>query len=391
MKNITVAFGFIIATAFSLAAAAKVPWTSFELQDNRIITQIYINDQGPYSVMFDTGATNILSQDLAAALNLNRYNRFPIAGGGENIVYATYCDVQKLEISGKTLQNNRFICMNLSDMQRAIGFPRLDGIIGYEVLAQFLTEINFDKMQITLRDFSERESLKVSGQRIPFTFHGTTPLMEASLDGVSGQFWLDTGDRASATLATPFIEKNALVEKYPPTFSTMTGYGLGGPLKTSMAFVSHFQLGGLSFTKTLIRLPTTKSPALSVPGIAGTLGMGLLRQFNIVLDYSRREMILSQNTAYTQDRSFDRSGMWISPSEMGFQILDVLEGGPAWNAGLRAHQVILSVNGVDSTKLDILKLREELKDSRTTQVMALVRDGSRTTTVSISLKNLITP
>jgi hypothetical protein len=388
VKNISAAITWILVSLFSLKAAAKADLTSFEFLDNRIIAQILINNQGPYSVMIDTGATNILSSQLATELSIPSYDRFPISGGGENILYGSYCDVQKLEISTKILWGSRFICLDLSEMQRAIGFRRLDGIIGYEVFAQFLTEINFDKMDITLKDFSERNLKQSIGHIIPFTFEGPTPLIEISLDGVAGKLLLDTGDRASATLATPFIEQNNLIEKYQPKFSTMTGHGLGGPLKTAMAFANQFNFGGLEFSKTLIRLPTTKSPGLSISGIAGTLGMGLLRQFNIVLDYSRQEMILSKNSAFSQDRSFDRGGLWISPIQNGFQILDVLENGPAWNSGLRTGQVILAVNNVPASNLNIFTLREQLKDPNTLEVTVLVQEGARVFATRILLKNL---
>jgi hypothetical protein len=391
MRNFNVALGLIIFSVFSFLGQAQAASSSFELQDNRIIIQVLINGQGPFRMMFDTGATNILSDEVAAALNLNRYDRFPISGGGENTVYASYCDVQNLEISNQRLSNSRFICMSVADMKNAIGFPHLDGLIGFEVFNQFLTEINFDRMEISLKSFSERKVPVVSDQKISLGFQGPTPVIEAVLDGVAGMFLLDTGDRASATLSLPFIKNNYLREKYNPAFSTMTGYGLGGPMKTAMAFVKLLHLGEMDFSHTLVRLPTINSKALNDPAIAGTIGMGLLRQFNILFDYSRREMILSQSSAFDQDRSFDRAGMWIAPSAGGLQIMDVLENGPAWNAGLRPQQLILSIDGVNAEEIDVLALREQLKDSLRKQIIVDVRGGSRTGTVSVFLRDLIGP
>lgn len=363
---------------------------AFELQDNRIIIQVRINGQGPFHMMLDTGATNILSNDVAQALGLSHEGRFPISGGGEDTVYASYCDVQKLEISSQTMLRSRFICMDLREMQKGIGWPHLDGLIGYEVFAQFLTEIDFDKMEVRLKPFSQRASPSAGHHVVPFTFDGTTPLIEGAVDGITEKFWLDTGDRASATLALPFIEQHQLITKYQPKFSTMTGYGLGGPLKTAMVFTNQFEFGDLVFLRTLIRLPTSKSQALNIPGIAGTIGMGLLRQFNMVFDYSRREMILSPSQVYGQDRSFDRAGMWIALGAAGaFEIRDVLEGGPAWTAGLRAQQIILAVDGVPTASMNVLKLREQLKDPVRAQVELKISDGKNINSVVVVLRDLI--
>lgn len=341
-------------------------------------------------MMLDTGATNILSHEVAKALNLPLEKNVPVGGGGENIIYGSYCQVDKLEVASQVMPRSRFLCMDVRDMHQGIGFPYLDGLIGYEVFAQFLTEVNFDRMEISLKSFSERQTLQNGEQVVPFGWYGTTPLVQGRIDGIAANFWLDTGDRASATLALPFIGQYKLMDRYQPGFSMMTGYGLGGPLKTAMVFAENFQLGELSFSKTLLRLPTSKSRALSLSGVAGTIGMGLLRQFNLVFDYSRQEMVLSPNNAFEQDRSFDRSGMWISPLDSGeFEIRDVLQGSPAWDAGLRVGHVVIAVDGVSSAQTSVLEVREILKDPSRSYVRLSVRVGSEVKVVRVLLRDLI--
>lgn len=388
MKNITIVFGWIFTVLLFSHRVVAAP-SAFEFQDNRIIIQVMINGQGPFHMMLDTGATNILSNEVAGVLGLRQYDRFPVSGGGENTLYASYCDVQSLEITDHILGGSRFICMGVSDMQKAIGFPHLDGLIGYEIFSQFLTEIHFDKMEISLRSFSERKQPVSGDSVVALSFQGPMPVVDAIIDGIPGKFWLDTGDRASATLSLPFIQQNFLREKYRPQFSMMTGYGLGGPMKTFLAFASELTLGGLEFSKTLIRLPDMKSQGLNDPASAGTLGMGLLRQFNLVFDYSRNEMILSRNKVFEQDRSLDRSGMWIAPAQGSFLVMDVLQQGPAWNAGIRAGDRILLVNGVEVSKVSVFQLREQLKDPRQRRVDLSLRQGRQTKQVSVYLRDLL--
>lgn len=383
MKSILLAF--IFAPLAALAAPSK-----FELQDNRIIIQVFINQTGPYHMMLDTGATNILSRAVATQLHINQYDSFLISGGGKDKVTGSYCDVTRLEVSDQVMRDSRFICMDLTNMQNAIGFPRLDGLIGYEVFSQFLTEVNFDKMQIRLMSFSERKNLKPSDTAVPLSFDGVTPLVQGVLDGIPGTFILDTGDRASSTLSLPFVTQFSLQQKYPSLFSMMTGYGIGGPLITSVSIANELKIGGLVFSQTLIRLPTMQSQALNIPGVAGTIGTGLLRQFNILFDYSRKEMILSKNFSFEQDRRFDRSGMWLTREVSGFRIFSILEDGPAWNAGLREGQIVTVVNGIAAGKINLLDLREQLKDPQQKEVSLKVSDGARIFEAKIQLQNLLT-
>lgn len=384
MKLILLAF--LLAPYLALAAPSR-----FELQDNRIIIQVYINQRGPYHMMLDTGATNILSSAVATQLHIHQYDSFPISGGGANKVTASYCDVADLEVSDQVMQNSRFICMDLEGMQNAIGFPRLDGLIGYELFNQFLTEVNFDKMQIRLTSFSERKNLRSNETTVPLQFDGVTPLVMGTLDGIPGNFILDTGDRASSTLSSPFVEHYSLQQKYPTRFSMMTGYGIGGPMITSVAIASELKIGGLVFSQTLIRLPAMKSQALNIPGIAGTIGTGLLRQFNILFDYSRKEMILSKNSSFEQDRRFDQSGLWLTNDAAGFRVFSVLENGPAWSAGIREGQIIIAANGISATQINILDFREQLKDPNIKEISLKVSDGVQVFETKIQLRSLLGP
>ncbi|MNU08508.1 hypothetical protein D3C72_2545870 [compost metagenome] len=69
----------------------------------------------------------------------------------------------------------------------------------------------------------------------------------------------------------------------------------------------------------------------------------------------------------------------------------MLQGGPAWVAGLRSNQMILAINGVTTSEIDILTLREQLKDPQHKKMTVLVQEGSQTATVTVYLKNLIQP
>jgi hypothetical protein len=50
----------------------------------------------------------------------------------------------------------------------------------------------------------------------------------ATLDGIAGQFWLDTGNRNALTLGAPLVEAHQLATRYAATPDTTIGWGIGG-------------------------------------------------------------------------------------------------------------------------------------------------------------------
>jgi predicted metalloprotease with PDZ domain len=64
---------------------------------------------------------------------------------------------------------------------------------------------------------------------------------------------------------------------------------------------------------------------------------------------------------HTSD-NYDRAGMWLSLSEDGksFEVFDVVAGGPAAKAGIKAGDHILAVDGESVESLDPPSLRMEI-------------------------------
>ncbi|QDK37708.1 aspartyl protease family protein [Bdellovibrio sp. NC01] len=388
MKRATFLFSFILILSLKSFASPRVE--AFKLQDNRLITSVYINGKGPFAMMFDTGATNILSAQVAAQLGLAQHDQFTIQGGGQKPVLATYCDVNSWSFAKTDFPAGSFICADLSDMQQAIGFPRLDGLLGYEVFSRYRVKLDMAANQISLSDFSTPQEALPSGSTVhAFQMYGTTPIISGQIGGIPAWYLIDTGDRASLTLSQKFVTANSLQNKYLPQVTTMTGYGIGGSLQTSMAFADDFRIGERSFANPLIRMMEQDSPAFQEPALGGTLGMGLLRQFNLIFDYSRKTMTLMPAKAWAQDRSFDRAGMWLSQRDSNFLVADVVPGGPADQAGIRVQDQIVALNGQKTATLDLLTSKEYLKNKDVVAVQVTVLRNGKQMMAIIKLKDLV--
>lgn len=380
----------LAATMTAGAALASVDHTTlpFQMVDNRILVDVEINGQGPFVMMFDTGASNILDSHVAQQLGLATHDPFEVQGGGEGGASAAYGDVDKMNVGTLSFANQKFMVIDLTMMKNAIGFRKLDGLIGFEVLSRYVAEVDYERKTLRL---SEPKTFRYrgNGEHIGFQFQGTTPLVGAVIDGIPGQFWLDTGDRASMTLTTSFIAAKSLVSIYRPTFEMITGCGIAGSLSTQLARTQTVSLGPVGVSKAIIRLPTATSGGMTSTASSGTIGNGILRKFNLVIDYSRREIILEKNSFYDQPEFADRSGMWLIQSADKFKVLDVVRGGPAWMAGIRIGQVINSVNGRSTQSIFLPDLREQLSNPLISMIQMNVTSSAGDFTASLKLIDLI--
>ncbi len=378
-------FYFGLAFTFSSKTLAEAVTVPFEFVDNRIFVSIKINGQGPFVMVLDTGASNILDAQAAAKLNIATYDSFNITGGGEFTATASYGDIQHMDISELKLLNQKFLIVDLSGMKKAIGFKNFDGLIGYEVFMRYVAEVNFDKQQVTFTSHNQFNT-KPSGEIIPFIgFDGGIPLVEASIDGVRGKFWLDTGDRASMTLTTPFIQANNLKAIYKPSFELITGWGIAGPLQTQIIRAGQVTFGNEAFTHPILRLPTATKGGMTSTTSNGTIGNELLKRFNLTINYLKQHIVLNRNSFYSNAHEFDRSGMWLMLDGANFKVLDVFSQSPADKAGVRTGDIITTVDYKPTVTLFLPAVREHLSNPQTKSVTVSIESRN----VVILLENLL--
>ena len=203
----------------------------------------------------------------------------------------------------------------------------------------------------TTRKSASRSTRRRSGRiaatasRCRSSSRTTFPQVEGSIDGIDGVFDIDTGSRTSLTLAAPFAERNKLADKYHATAEVISGAGVGGPARARLARGALLKLGGVDVPAPVTLLSTATSGAFADPALAGNVGFGVLRRFNLVFDYRNEVMWFEKNALFDDKDVHDRAGVWVERGPGGFAIVDVLAGGPAAQAGLKPGDVVKSVDG----------------------------------------------
>jgi predicted metalloprotease with PDZ domain len=78
--------------------------------------------------------------------------------------------------------------------------------------------------------------------------------------------------------------------------------------------------------------------------LGGILGNDLLRRFNVILNYSRRDIHITPNTHYNDLFDYAYSGIELYSLDGLIVIGDVAKGSPAEKAGLIEGDIVVGIN-----------------------------------------------
>jgi hypothetical protein len=139
---------------FSLpGGATSVP---IELVDHHMFVDVMLNGKGPFHFWFDTGGRNII--DPTVAWNIGARTMSGVRGGGigARTREMQFARVDQVSVGAATLTAQDFMVTELGPRTSYVPFgltPKreIQGLIGYELPARFLTTIDYANRRMTLR------------------------------------------------------------------------------------------------------------------------------------------------------------------------------------------------------------------------------------------------
>jgi aspartyl protease/PDZ domain-containing protein len=371
--------------AIAGASSATVP---FELLNNHTYVQVKVNGKGPYRFLCDTGGENVITPELARALDLKTEGALQGSGVGEKSEDVALTKVDSVALGGVTLSRQVFAVAPLSDLSAVEGVE-VNGLVGYELFKRFVVKVDYANSLLTFT-LPTASADHTAGIVVPFRFNEHIPQVDGEIDGIAGKFDIDTGSRSSLDLEGPFIEAHNLSAKYQPKFEATTGYGFGGASRSAVSRASLLKLGSVEVRDPVTDLTLQKKGSLTSQYVAGNVGAGVLKRFNITFDYARQQLIFERNANDELRDNFDRAGWWLNMSEGGFEVLDVVPGGPAAEAGLKVGDRILAVDGKPAAQVSLPDLRVRLRsDAPGSKVALRIASGGTTREVTLTLRDLV--
>ena len=84
----------------------------------------------------------------------------------------------------------------------------------------------------------------------------------------------------------------------------------------------------------------------SYPYLNGIIGNDILRRFNIILNYSKKEFYFMPNSHYQEHFDYSYSGIELYMVDGRIILGDVATGSPAEAAGLREGDIVIGINNM---------------------------------------------
>jgi len=278
----------------------------FRLIDNHIYVDASINGAAPLPFMFDTGATDGIQVAVARTLGITVEGALPGGGFGDKLEDVGFAKVKSVSLGGLTLGDQVFATENWPAWTVGEGAPP-SGLLGYEFAKSAVLTIDYQKRTLT---FTRAQAFRPprDAQPIAITFAGHVPIVAGALDGVRGEFQIDTGSRGALTLMAPFAQANDLVARYGATHLATIGFGVGGPTRALLARAGKFTLGGVTIEAPVAAISTDQGGAAQSLRTAGNIGGEILKRFTVTLDYAHQKAWLQPNALAQEREVFDRSG-----------------------------------------------------------------------------------
>ena len=224
---------------------------------------------------------------------------------------------------------------------------------------------------------------------MPFVFTAHIPTVHGTIDGIAGEFQIDTGSRSELTLTMPFVEGHNLIAQHPKGVNAVAGWGVGGASRGYVTYLRSLSVGPMTWTMPLATLANEKRGAFGDASYAGNIGGGLLKQYVVTFDYGHQKMYFAPGGIAERD-GYDRAGMWINRSPGGLQVMDVTAHSPAAAAGIKTGDTIVSVDGKPAKDVYLPDLRAHLRQGAVGSVVHFgVRRNGATADMAVTLKDQI--
>ncbi len=273
----------------------------------------------------------------------------------------------------------------LADVLRLLGY-RIDGMLGMSVLRHCVVQINFDRGTLKwLRTFTPTDEIPIRlSQAAPYL----TPDALVTFPGFGfDRFTIDTGNSAANAAS---IEHDL--------FQRLENAGWLSTLEqriaicdTSASTARFVKVGYLKRVADVDSMPLPECLFMDAgEGGANSLGMAFLRRFNLTFDFPKGVLYLKPRRHMDQPDRVNLSGLVVVRPAEDAVVHFVVPKSAADDAGVKAKDLLLRINGKEAPRLTWFEIQQELSGSGVTIPLTFRRD-SRQFDVKFALPKITPP
>ena len=360
----------------------------FKSASNLIIIPVIINDSDTLNFILDTGVRFPIITELPYVnkLNLNMMQPVKIKGLGEGDGLTAYRSGNNtMKISGLVAWNQE-VQMVINDnfqISQILGIP-VHGLIGFDLFKDFVVEIDYSSEKLTvIKPEYYKDRVRNKDIVMPLHFEQNKPYVRTTIttdknEEVPVKLLVDTGASDALWLSTKSDERIELPENHIETF---LGKGLSGDLYGQKGRISGIWVGPLVLPEPIVAFPHNDmiEDLIVANDRNGTLGAEILRRFFVTLDYPNHQLKLRPTSRVKSEFNYNMSGLEVSNPMPGlpiYMIDNIRKDSPAYYAGLKENDQIISLNNTHSSGLSLndINLIFQSKENRKIK-MKVLRDG----------------
>jgi len=394
-----IAIAFLLASvcAWSQDAPKALPKDAvipFDLVNNKILVQAFVGKTGPLWFIVDSGDKYAMVDiETAKSAGVEFGEDMPMHGGGSGAPARMVSSGSFRIVGLDNFTQPLFAAMPLAQLGRGIGHS-IDGIIGYNFLSQFVTEIDYQKKQLILHDkgsFQYRgkgESLPIQVNQFGhFSIPAKVKLDASRIRDVS--LIVDLGHPGALTLHTSFVNHERLLEAQAKTIAWLGAHGAGGEkLGGRVGRIPEVDLGSFKVNDPVITFAQVEDGPLASTQTQGTLGADILKRFRLFLDYGHQRLILEPTSELAEPFEYDMSGLHLMESDhTGFEVDEISDHSAAEDAGIRAGDILVAIDGKPAKDLTLGEVKEMFRQEK--QYVVTVERGQTRKDVQLKLRRLI--
>ncbi len=375
---------------FKFSNQVKKQSVNFKLLSNLIVFPIEINGN-EFNFILDSGVAstilfNLKSQDSVDLKSIKKI-KLQGLGSGEAIdaIASSNNNFNLKNIQG--VNQKLYVIFNDDlDLSARLGIT-VHGIIGYEILKDFIVKVNYGTNKITFYNpkyYNKKDCKKC--EFFDLEFHKKKPYINANVKLTTNKLTpvkllIDSGGSDAMWL---FENSHPNIKEPKKYFVDFLGEGLSGSIYGKRA-----KIKALIFGKYEIDNPTVSYPdSLSVlharkfQGRNGSMGASILKRFIVTFNYQNKQLGLRRGSKFKEPFRYNMSGIELvhngkilvkEPDNTTFflgqknqnvtdnsvildykykysfkpsyRIFKVLEGSPGYKAGLMKNDVLIKING----------------------------------------------
>ena len=377
----------------------KVASFPFRLVGSTIVVETSINGSSPLNFILDTGVKNTMITEILPedSVELPRGEIVGIRGLGLNDSIRAYHSTKNmLKIGNLRLQNQDILVL----MDKIISFSsitgeKINGILGSEILKDYVVEISYSRQRIT---FYTHESYAVprSYKRIPAIVAGSKMYVNANVinNGITNEnlaMLIDTGAEIGAWFQTIRADAFELPEK---RIHGYIGEGLNGEIHGYYAVIDSLNIGPFYLKKPIVTFPDSLYIADFIIRSSrdGTLGNQVLKRFDSFIDFKTPALYLKPNRMFAEKFSYNISGIEMTqnfPYIFDITVHKVWKNSTADLKGIKPGDLILEVDKQPVFTMKMVEIRKILETPRKRPLHIVIQRDLEVLDVYLDMKSPI--